>query len=214
MITRRHLRAAFLAALVCGTAAVAGQQSRDAAPAPAGTASIAGTVFVAGESRQPARRVRVTLTDLGRTFAGATTTTDDRGSFAFHGLPAGRFELQAFKPAYLRSSYGASRPERAGTPVVVNDGQAVTDLTLSIVRGGVIGGTVRDARQRPLPGVTVRVLKLGYNAISGERTVGAPSSGASNVTDDRGEYRAYGLPPGDYLVLVVPPSDGGPGAVA
>ena len=214
MTARLRFSTAALAALLCGAAALAGQQTRDAAAAPADTASIAGTVFVAGESRQPARRVRVTLTDLGRTFAGATTTTDDRGAFAFHGLPAGRFEIQAFKPAYLRSSYGASRPERAGTPVVVNEGQAVTDLTMSIVRGGVIGGAVRDARQRPLPGVTVRVLKLGYNAITGERTLGAPSSGASNLTDDRGEYRAYGLPPGDYLVLVVPPSDSGPGGVS
>ena len=214
MTARGRFSTAALTALLCSAAALAGQQSRDAAPAPAGTASIAGTVFVAGESRQPARRVRVTLTDLGRTFAGATTTTDDRGAFAFRGLPAGRFEIQAVKPAYLRSSYGASRPERAGTPVVVNEGQAVTGLTMSIVRGGVIGGTVRDARQRPLPGVTVRVLKLGYNAITGERTLGAPSSGASNLTDDRGEYRAYGLPPGDYLVLVVPPSDSGPGGVS
>jgi hypothetical protein len=52
----------------------------------------------------------------------------------------------------------------------------------------------------------VRVLKLGYNAVSGERTLGAPSSGSAAVTDDRGEYRAYGLPPGGYLVLVAPGS--------
>ena len=59
-------------------------------------------------------------------------------------------------------------------------------------------------RGRPVPGVNVRVLKLGYNAVTGERTLGAPSIGSASMTDDRGEYRAYGLPPGGYLVLVAP----------
>ncbi len=75
---------------------------------------------------------------------------------------------------------------------------------MTIARGGVITGIVRDIGGRPVPGVNVRVLKLGYNAVTGERTLGAPSTGSVGLTDDRGEYRAYGLPPGGYLVAVVP----------
>ena len=90
--------------------------ARDTARVTAGTASISGTVFVAGEPKLPARRVRVTLTNVARSSPGQTTTTDDSGAFAFRGLPAGRFELQAFKNAYLRASYGASRPDRAARP--------------------------------------------------------------------------------------------------
>ena len=96
-----------------------------------------------------------------------------------------------------------------GTPIVVKDGEAVANLAMTIARGGVITGVVRDVRGRPVPGVNVRVLKLGYNAVTGERTLGAPSSGSAAVTDDRGEYRAYGLPPGGYLVLVAPGSSVG-----
>ena len=132
-----------------------------------------------GEAKQPARRVRVTLTNVARTSPGQTTTTDDNGVFAFRGLPAGRFELQAFKNAYLRASYGASRPDRAGTPVVVKDGEAITELAMTIARGGVITGVVHDMRGRPVPGVNVRVLRLGYNAVTGERTLGAPSTGSA-----------------------------------
>lgn len=187
------------------------QPARDTPRAAAGTASIAGTVFVAGQTKQPARRVRVTLTNVARSSPGQTTTTDDSGAFAFRGLPAGRFELQAFKNAYLRASYGASRPERVGTPVVVKDGEAVANLVMTIARGGVITGAVHDTRGRPVPGVTVRVVKLGYNAVTGERTLGAPSAGSANVTDDRGEYRAFGLPPGGYLVLVAPSQSSGRG---
>jgi hypothetical protein len=216
MIRRAHA-VLLLAALTGVAGASARQQVRDGAAVPTGAGSISGRVFVdaaPGAARQPARRVRVTLTELARTMPGQTTTTDDSGAFSFTGLPAGRFEIQAFKSAYLRSSYGASRPERPGTPVVVKAGEAITNLSMTIARGGVISGVVRDARGRPMPNISVRVLKLGYNALTGERTLGAPSSGASTMTDDRGRYRAYGLPPGGYYVAV--PGDdagrsGGPG---
>jgi hypothetical protein len=179
-------------------------------PRPAlGTASITGTVLVTGQAKQPARRARVTLTDLARTSPGQTTTTDDNGAFTFRGLPAGRFELQAFKNGYLRGSYGASRPDRAGTPVVVKDGETVTSVAFTIARGGVITGVVYDMRGRPAPGRDVRVLKLGYNAVTGERTLAAPGAGSTAFTDDRGEYRAFGLPPGSYFVLVAPRSASG-----
>jgi hypothetical protein len=197
--------------VVLAAALAAGQQQppRDAVSVATGTASIAGTVFVEDEPKRRARRVRVTLTSIARTSPGRTTTTDDNGAFTFGGLPAGRFEVQAFKHAYLRASYGASRPDRSGTPVVVKDGEAITNLTMTIVRGGVITGVVRDTRGRPVPGMNVRVLRLGYNSLTGERTLGVPSGATVGVTDDRGEYRAFGLPPGTYLVLVPPPPSSG-----
>jgi hypothetical protein len=211
MMCRAH--AVLAVAIACGAAVAAGPQTpqppaRDSPHVAAGTASISGTVVVAGDPKLPARRVRVTLTNVARTSPGQTTTTDDKGAFAFRGLPAGSFELQAFKNAYLRASYGAARPDRAGTPVVVNDGEAIKDLAMTIARGGVITGVVRDTRGRPVPGVNVRVLKLGYNGLTGERTLVAPGIGSAAVTDDRGEYRAYGLPPGGYLVLAAPASSG------
>jgi hypothetical protein len=200
--------------MMASAAMVAAQQSRDNAPPVSGTATISGTVLLAGTGKQAARRVRVTLTNLARTSPGLTTTTDDRGAFMFSGLPAGRFELRAYKAAYLTSSYGASRPERTGTPVVVKDGDVITNLSMTIARGGVISGMVRDARSRPVPGVTVRALRFGFNGVSGERTLGMPSLASQILTDDRGEYRTYGLPPGNYLVLVPAPDSarsGGPG---
>lgn len=203
---------AALVAIVLLTAAGSSLQQpqppRDAVRAAGGTASISGIVLVNGDPAAPARRVRVTLRDLSGAVPGQTATTDDRGGFTFRELPSGRYELQGFKNAYLRASYGASRPERAGTPVVVGEGDAVSGLTMTIVRGGVISGAVRDARDRPVPGVGVRVLRIGYNPVTGERTLTAPGGGATMLTDDRGEYRAYGLPPGSYLVFAPGPSSG------
>lgn len=204
---RRVSRVGAIALAGAAAAAVAATPLGRDAQRPAGSASIAGTVLVDGETTSPARRARVTLTDVTGAWPGRTATTDDRGAFAFQGLPAGRFELQAFKPAYLRGSYGASRPERAGTPIVVADGETKAGLAIRIVRGGVITGAVRDARGQLVPGVDVRVLKLGYNAVTGEPTLGAASASSAVTTDDRGGYRAFGLPPGGYLILVPGPPE-------
>jgi hypothetical protein len=194
-----------LAVALAGTWITA-QQPRDNAPAPAGTAAIAGKVLISGESKQPARRVRVTLNDLAHVVPGQTTTTDDAGTFTFSDLPAGRFELKAIKDAYLPSSFGASRPDRPGTPIVVKDGDRISGLAMTIARGGVITGAVRDVRGRPVPGIRVRVLRFGYSPVTGERTLvtSTPATGAAITTDDRGEYRVYGLSPGNYLVLANP----------
>jgi uncharacterized protein (DUF2141 family) len=211
---RRQLATIAAGLLIMWTLVGAQQQARDAAVVPAGTATVSGRVTIAGAAKQPARRTRVTLTNLSRGTPGQTTTTDDSGAFVFHGVPAGRFEVQAVKTGYLRASYGAARPERAGTPIVVRDGEAVAGIGITIARGGVITGVVRDGRGRPVPGVSVRVLRFGFNALSGERSLGAVSGGSGTVTDDRGAYRAYGLPPGGYVVLALPTSSarsGGPG---
>jgi hypothetical protein len=205
-VSARALTAAVI--VIAASAAVAQQPARDAARAGAGSASISGVVLVDGDLRKPARRVRVTLRNIARSTPGQTATTDDRGAFTFRDLPAGRFELQAFKAAYLRASYGAARPDRPGTPVAIKDGEVVTGLAIPIVRGGVIAGTVRDQRGRPVPNVTVRVLRLVYDAITGERTLRVPGGSTVMPTDDRGEYRAYGLPPGGYFVLVPGPTSG------
>jgi hypothetical protein len=178
------------------------QQPRDNQPAAiAGTATVSGHVFVDAPTKQPARHASVTLTEVTRVTPGQTATTDDGGGFQFRAVPAGRFELQATKNGYLRASYGATRPERAGTPIVVKDGDTIADLAVTIARGGVITGVVRDTHGQPVPGIPVRALRLSYNALNGERTVGLPSSGSIATTDDRGAYRAYGLPPGGYLLL-------------
>ena len=61
----------------------------------------------------------------------------------------------------------------------------------------------------------MQVLRLGYSAVTGQRTLVVRGSIAnSGNTDDRGEYRAYDLPPGGYLVLAAVEAGTGPGASA
>ena len=89
-----------LALLICASATVYAQAPvRDAGPASAapraaGGAGISGVVK--DQADQPIRRALVTIAGDGLT---RSLVTDDEGRFAFTNLPAGRFTIQAAKPA-------------------------------------------------------------------------------------------------------------------
>ena len=92
-------------------------------------------------------------------------------------------------------SYGQRRPFQPGTPLQIADGQQLKGVDFSLPRGSVITGTVLDEDGDMMPGVDVRVLR--YQFQQGERRLVASGSGQ---TDDRGQYRVWGLMPGDYYV--------------
>ncbi len=165
----------------------------------AGTAQLAGRVVTADESGAPVRRAIVKIG--GDTLAlSRSTVTDDDGRFAFDRLPAGRFTLTATRPAFLTTSFGAKGPNLAGTPVSVAAGQHVADVTIRLVRGAVVAGTVRDQDGEAMPNVQIAIIRAG-GSTAPVTTLGADQIGRTAiVTDDRGAYRIYGLEPGTYLV--------------
>jgi hypothetical protein len=220
MRTHRHFAVVLAAALVtCLAAAVDGRQIPRPPNAPArpgmpvrdpgadrpiavGTASVSGTVTVAG-SGVPARRARVTLS--GADLPARHGTTDEHGRFTFAALPAGRYSLSASKPGHVAAHYGQPSPGRPGTPIQLGDGQKFA-ASLQISRGGVLTGTVLDEAGEAIPGTQVRALRFVLQY--GERTLRPAGSGA---TDDRGIYRIYGLDPGEYIVAATPRNPrGGP----
>jgi carboxypeptidase family protein len=167
-------------------------------PAP-GTASISGIVLTDDTDARPLRRVRVFLNSSDDEVA-RTTISDDAGRFAFDGLRAGRYTVGGTKEGYVTVNYGARRPGGPGAPVALADGQAFADLTLTLPRGAVITGVLLDPDGLPLPGVSMRALRYVY-AVTGERRLSAVTTTmASHITDDRGVYRIYGLPAGEYAI--------------
>ncbi len=173
-------------------------RAADAAPPQTGTAALAGVVTIAEDSDTPVRRAIVTLVSSDGTEA-RSMASDDSGRFAFIGVPAGRYTLTADKPAHLRNSFGAKRPGRPGTSIVIADAQQLTGVRVALPRGGVITGTLRLATGEPLVDTQVIAIPIAQ-AEAGGRVVG-PVEFAS---DDRGVYRIYGLEPGDYLVGALP----------
>ena len=190
-----------LALLICASATVYAQAPvRDAGPArsallPAGGAGISGVVK--DQADQPIRRALVTIAGDGFT---RSLVTDDEGRFAFTNLPAGRFTIQAAKPAYPSMSYGANRPYRPGPGLTLAADQQAGGVVLKLGRGAAISGTVFDELGKPMPGVPVMAWEV-RTALSGERTLDFPTSfGEAVTTDDRGMYRIFGLAPGEYTI--------------
>ncbi len=70
-------------------------------------------------------------------------------------------------------------------------------------RGSVITGLITDGAGQPLPGLQVRAQTYRILPPAGERQL-ADVPGTNVVTDDRGIYRIFGLPAGDYAVSVRP----------
>jgi len=64
---------------------------------------------------------------------------------------------------------------------------------------GVIAGRVRDANGHPIRNVVVRALKAVYR--EGQRSLNSQQMAETN---DLGEYRIFGLPPGLYFVSALP----------
>jgi hypothetical protein len=92
--------------------------------------------------------------------------------------------------------YGQQRPFAQGKVVDVVDGQVIDKLDVSLPRAGVIAGAVMDEFGEPITGARVSAMRYGY--ANGQRRLIA--AGASDSTDDIGQYRLHGLTPGEYVI--------------
>jgi uncharacterized protein (DUF2141 family) len=173
-----------------------------------GTAVLSGIVTTDTDPAVPIRRVAVTLNEVDGSY-GATAVTDASGRFSFERLPAGRYQMVASRQPYVTTRHGARQIGRPGTPIAVADGER-RDVTLRMPLGAVITGVVRDERGVPSPDMPVEA--MAYRFYNGRRTL--QRVGASQASDDRGVYRVFGLPPGEYHVSVRPPTLGGQPAIA
>jgi protocatechuate 3,4-dioxygenase beta subunit len=150
-------------------------------------------VVVHAETGAPLPRVQVVLTRPSSGEATARFVTDVDGKFQFSNIPAGQYEVEAARNGYIlqnsRVTIAANRP--------------VTELAFRLVATGVVTGRVRDSRGEPAVKVTVAVMRLTFDGLFGRHLTAV----TQDVTDDRGEYRIYGVPPGQYLVRADSPAD-------
>jgi hypothetical protein len=188
-----------LALALCSLSASA-QQARDGrTPTRVGTATIAGVVVTDDREARPLRRARVSVTG-SELAVGYTTITADDGTFRFDRLPAGRYSVTAMKEGFVPM---AVRPHTEQfISAELREGQSA-NLTLRLLKGAVITGTVIAPDGTPAANVPVTPLMKRFNGTTGERrTIAVPF--ANTTTDDRGIYRIFGLPPGSYLVTSTP----------
>jgi protocatechuate 3,4-dioxygenase beta subunit len=166
--------------------------------------TISGRVVTAAEGT-PIKSARVALVEQNaarhpHVFAAST---DNDGRFEIKKVDPGRYEFVASHTAYISQRYQA-RGTNDGAILALVPGQEVNAVLFRLVRGGAITGRVIDEAGEPMVNVTVSVLQRP----SGEEIEEAgPRSkkrelleSSSAFTDDRGEYRVFGLKPGDYYI--------------
>src|SRR5580765_2759395 len=176
-------------------------QPKDVPPPPAGR--ITGRVLAADNGR-PVKRARV-FVSAAELPGGRGMLTDDGGAFDLTELPAGRYTLTVSKSGFVSLSYGQRRPLQAGTPLQLADGQQLKGIEFQLPRGSVISGHVLDEDGDAMPGVMVRIMRYQY--LQGEKRLTPAGTGQ---TDDKGQYRVWGLMPGEYYVNAIA-RGGGPG---
>lgn len=176
-----------LALLVIFSANLTAQSQKDESQ----TAPTIGTIsgLVVSETGQPLPNATVTLRGSTPFFQPRMTATDNEGHFQVSGLNAELYGVSAFAPGYISLPRDPDSP-----PVYYRIGDSVN---VSMVKGGVITGSVMSPAGEPVVQVAVRPALI--RDANGQPPRYPPNQ-IQRATDDRGVYRIYGLLPGTYLV--------------
>jgi hypothetical protein len=166
------------------------------AEAPRGTSIMRGQIVAAGNGAA-IRRAQVRITSP-ESREGRVATTDQQGRFEFRELPAGRYTMTASKAGFVSLQYGQRRPSESGTPIELGDGQTMEKIAIVLPRGSVLSGRVTDEFGEPVANAYVRAFRFAYSGGIRRMTPGGQNAG--DTTDDQGNYRLFGLPPGEYYV--------------
>jgi hypothetical protein len=187
-----------LSAGVCASSQALSPQSKEVNA----SGTVAGRITIAGK---PAANVSVGLTPdppiTMRERFSISGTTDADGHFQLTPVPAGRYRVMAYAPAFYHESDGSSFGQ--GKLVTLAEGETVDDLTIPLRRGGVITGRLTDQTGRPMIQEHINLYRINPR---GEKNEYSMSNYNISQTDDRGVYRIYGLPPGRYLVSAGTPT--------
>lgn len=144
---------------------------------------------VVNESGQPLAGAYVQVREINSVRTSQTVVSGQNGVFSVEGLAGGSYSLSAALPAYT-----PLRPPPNSLPPQYKIGDSVT---IVLIRGGVVTGTVTNADGRPV--VAIGVAALPVRVAGTRRLIGTPVR--ETATDDRGVYRIYGLPTGTYLIV-------------
>jgi Carboxypeptidase regulatory-like domain len=127
---------------------------------------------------------------------GYGATSDAQGKFAIKDIEPGKYRLVVNRNGYVAMAYGARGPGRPGTMLSLVRQQHMKEMIFKLTPNGVIAGRILDEDGEPLP--YVRVTLQSYRYFQGRKQLF--QSGGGGNTDDLGEFRIFGVPPGKYFL--------------
>ncbi|HKP86269.1 MAG TPA: carboxypeptidase-like regulatory domain-containing protein [Blastocatellia bacterium] len=142
---------------------------------------------VVGDSAQPVSNATIRVLEAGKLMTmWRTTNTDGEGRFRVEDLTRGLYFVQPNAPGYVADDEVAQQKLR----------RPGDNVTITLVKGGVITGTVTDSAGEPKVAIRIRALRVrDKEGRAVPRRVAAESQ-----TDDRGTYRIYGMQTGSYVI--------------
>lgn len=176
------MRFARLAAFLSGALTAFGFQT----PAGANLGTVTGRVIEVPSSESD-KGIRKALVILKRgQEPGIGAYSDDKGNYRLQAEPAA-YSVTVERLGYLVSSQSQHKT------IVVQGRQTLSDVNLELIRAGVISGRVVDPDGDPMPQISVQLRSV--------RERKPAQFGA--ITDDRGMYRIFQIPPGKYYLSAV-----------
>jgi len=131
--------------------------------------------------------------------------TDGEGHFQIKDVPPGRYRFSASRTGFVAQQYQAKGTSQ-GAVLSLGPGQQIDDTLFRLVRAGVLSGRVVDEAGEPLANVWVSTLRRPTEEEREDWSKAQKQhqfvQGSRGRTDDRGEYRIFGLKPGDYYLKV------------
>ena len=168
--------------------------------------AVAGRVVTAAEGT-PLRSARVLLIaersgSQPRTYAAET---DGSGAFVLKSVVPGRYTFFAEHTGYVSQQY-RSLSAASGAVLALHPGQQLSGVLFRLILAAVVTGRITDQDEEPMVGIQVMALRRPTeDEIEDEAGLAARKQdqllpAGSAQTDDRGQYRIFGLAPGDYYL--------------
>jgi protocatechuate 3,4-dioxygenase beta subunit len=142
---------------------------------------------------EPLKSARVFLDENGTANGHSYTQyTDANGRFTFKNVMPGRYDFEAHHNDFVEEDY---HPDGAAAAAVLDltPGLKLDKVLFRLTAAAVVIGHIVDEGGEPVPGVSVQVLAEESNG--SEKVLDEVVEG---FTDDLGQFRLYGIPPGEY----------------
>jgi len=128
----------------------------------------------------------------------ARSTSGNDGRFAFAAIAPGQYTVNVRQDGFFAENEGVIS-DSASIPITVEATGEPATISISLIRSAVIAGRVVDFAGQLLPRANIQALTVSYQN-------GAPSlkPAATRTSNDLGQFRLFGLRPGEYVVQATP----------
>ena len=166
--------------------------------------TVAGRVVGAADGN-PLKSARVTLVpenSRSRREEIYAASSDSDGHFNIKNVPAGRFRFFAVHTGFVEQHYKAG-VDGTGPLFSLTAGEKVNDVLFRLIAAAVITGRLSNEDGEPMEGVQVVAMRRPGEAddedLPRRRKVEMEPVREAE-SDDRGQYRIFGLKPGEYFL--------------